>query len=256
MAACEHPHNILDNPLPEIPAFLGPLSPSWNQINAAMKPLQKSSFAEIFGEMLFKEPESFSSSAFSSSAASLYSSDSSSAASSSSSSSSSADATDTEAEIEMLTGEEINKSSDDVDPEEEEEEEMMMIRDLGIEERPPILCRRHSYSENRCSEWKRSKMIRAAFPPPISCIGRSGKPWVLFKSYREDGRFILKEIRIPTQEFMHACRKDGRLKLHIIQSDDEIPDDDEYDEDDDEEEDNREVVDDDTTEEEEEEELK
>ncbi|XP_031120738.1 putative uncharacterized protein DDB_G0277255 [Ipomoea triloba] len=258
MAACENPQNILDKPLPEIPTFLGPLSPSWNPI-AAIKPLQKSSFAEIFGELLFKEqhqqqpqPQSFSSSVFSlySDSSASSSSSSSSSTSSSLSSSSSSAASDIEAEIEMFNnetcgGEEmmINKSSEVVDPDEAE----LMISDLGIEERAAaVVCRRHLYAENRCSEWKRSKMIRAAFPPPISCIGRSGKPWVLFKSYRGDGRFILKEIRIPTQEFMHACRKDGRLKLHIIQSDDEIPDEDE------DEEDNIDILDDDTTEDDEE----
>lgn len=74
---------------------------------------------------------------------------------------------------------------------------------------------------------KRSRMKkRSSFPPPISCIGRSGKPWVCFKSFREDGRFILKEIRIPTQEFLHACREDGRLMMHVIQSDDELVDED------------------------------
>lgn len=54
------------------------------------------------------------------------------------------------------------------------------------------------------------------FPPPISCISKNGKPWVCFKSYRHDGRFVLKQIRIPTQEFLHACREDGRLKLHFV----------------------------------------
>ncbi|KAL6506484.1 hypothetical protein OROGR_024665 [Orobanche gracilis] len=73
---------------------------------------------------------------------------------------------------------------------------------------------------------QRSRICRGDFPPPISCIGRSGKPWVCFKSYRQDGRFILKEIRIPTQEFLHACREDGRLRLQFIHSDDEIFEDD------------------------------
>ncbi|XP_050370991.1 altered inheritance of mitochondria protein 44 [Argentina anserina] len=59
------------------------------------------------------------------------------------------------------------------------------------------------------------------FPPPISCISKSGKPWVCFKSYRHDGRFVLKEIRIPTQEFLHAYREGGRLKLHFIHHEDE-----------------------------------
>ncbi|OIT21916.1 PREDICTED: uncharacterized serine-rich protein C215.13 [Nicotiana attenuata] len=83
----------------------------------------------------------------------------------------------------------------------------------------------HDYS-------KRSRTNKGSFPPPISCIGRSGKPWVCFKSFREDGRFILKEIRIPTQEFLHACREDGRLMMHVIHSDDEIVDEDEYEDED------------------------
>lgn len=56
------------------------------------------------------------------------------------------------------------------------------------------------------------------FPPPISCMGKSGKPWVGFKSYRYGGRFILKEVRVPTHEFLHASRENGRLKLHILVS--------------------------------------
>ncbi|KAL0437038.1 UNVERIFIED_CONTAM: hypothetical protein Sradi_0411700 [Sesamum radiatum] len=75
--------------------------------------------------------------------------------------------------------------------------------------------------ESHCCEHKRSRMSLGAFPPPISCIGQCGKPWVCLKSFREDGRFILKEIRIPTQELLHACRKNGRLKLQFIQPDDE-----------------------------------
>ncbi|KAL8461303.1 hypothetical protein ACS0TY_032685 [Phlomoides rotata] len=84
-----------------------------------------------------------------------------------------------------------------------------------------------------CSSKRYSRKDFGTLPPPISCLGRNGKPWVFFKSIRKDGRFILKEIRIPTQEFLHACRKNGRLKMHFIHSDDEILDDDE-DEDEDE----------------------
>lgn len=69
---------------------------------------------------------------------------------------------------------------------------------------------------------KRSRITGGEFPPPISSIGRTGKPWVSFKPYRENGRFILKEVKIPIPEFLHACRQDGRLKLQYIQSDDEI----------------------------------
>lgn len=70
--------------------------------------------------------------------------------------------------------------------------------------------------------FRRSRSTGAVFPPPISSInGQSGKPWVSFKSYRHGGRFVLEEIRVPTQEFLHASREDGRLKLQFVQSDDE-----------------------------------
>ncbi|XP_047308474.1 uncharacterized protein LOC124911970 [Impatiens glandulifera] len=55
------------------------------------------------------------------------------------------------------------------------------------------------------------------FPPPISCIGRN----VSFKCFRSDGRFILKEVRIPNQDFLHVKREHGRLQLRFVQSDDE-----------------------------------
>lgn len=77
-----------------------------------------------------------------------------------------------------------------------------------------------------CESKRCSRKDFGGLPPPISCLGRNGKPWVFFKSIRKDGRFILKEIRIPTQEFLHACRKNGRLKMHFIHSDDEILDED------------------------------
>lgn len=101
---------------------------------------------------------------------------------------------------------------------------------------------------NGCGgESRRSRTSVGGFPPPISCISKSGKPWVCFKSYRQDGRFVLKEIRIPTQEFLHAYREDGRLKLHFVMPDDEILDE-ENEEDDDvlnDEEEEEEIEDDD-----------
>ncbi|GKB63204.1 FAF-like protein, chloroplastic [Tanacetum coccineum] len=64
---------------------------------------------------------------------------------------------------------------------------------------------------------KRSRISGKEIPPPISSIGRR----VCFKSYRCNGRLILKEEKIPTQEILHAFREDGRLKLQFIQFDDD-----------------------------------
>lgn len=79
--------------------------------------------------------------------------------------------------------------------------------------------------ERRLTTTNHSKSLRTReFPPPISCISKTGKPWVYFDTRRENGRFILKEIRIPTQEYLRVYRGDGRLKLTFVysESDDDI----------------------------------
>ncbi|THU50365.1 hypothetical protein C4D60_Mb06t19450 [Musa balbisiana] len=55
---------------------------------------------------------------------------------------------------------------------------------------------------------------REGFPPPISTIGRGGvKPWVCLKSFKEDGRLVLKKIKLPT--CLQATRENGRLLLQL-----------------------------------------
>lgn len=97
----------------------------------------------------------------------------------------------------------FESSSDEVEEFEDEEDEGRDEKNLGLEGK---------------WLWKSGRTKRLnEYPPPISCIGRSGKPCVRFKSYRENGRFILKQI--PIQDFLHAHREDGRLTLHFIQHD-------------------------------------
>nr|GEY96304.1 Rho GTPase-activating protein 5-like [Tanacetum cinerariifolium] len=85
----------------------------------------------------------------------------------------------------------------------------------GQEKPQPILSSLRSLNPQketqRCG--KRSRITGAKLPPPV------GKPWVCLKSFRENGRFILKEVKIPTQELLYACRENGRLKLQFIQHD-------------------------------------
>ncbi|KAG0502752.1 hypothetical protein HPP92_002824 [Vanilla planifolia] len=59
------------------------------------------------------------------------------------------------------------------------------------------------------------------FPPPITTIGRGGKPRVYFKSFRKEGRFVLREMRIPTQRLLQATREDGRLMMRVLRSEHE-----------------------------------
>ena len=53
------------------------------------------------------------------------------------------------------------------------------------------------------------------FPPPIRSIGRGGKPYVCFRSFREDGRFVLLKVVIPGKELLQATREGGRLRLQF-----------------------------------------
>ncbi|KAF5751717.1 hypothetical protein HS088_TW02G00734 [Tripterygium wilfordii] len=251
MAACRSLQHIFENSLP--PDNQKPHS-TWNQI----KPIEQSSFTEIFGELHFKENSSSSSSSSSSSRMSSFIDFNSQTSAKQSTifdkncednsktplleTFSSSEKTQTQysrkksenllsmnhENLQLCTEGLGFESSDDVEDminghwEQEQEERAMRTT-------------KQPKTENPSGELKRSRAGKGAFPPPISCIGESGKPWVCFKSYRQDGRFILKEIRTPSPEFLHACREGGRLKLHFVQPNSEIL---EEEEDDDEDEDN------------------
>jgi hypothetical protein len=224
MAACGSLQHIFENPLPENPTTLLESLSSWKPV----KPIEQPSFTEIFGELHFKEnpaeppppcPTIPVVSPVSSSCLieSLNINDGSKYSrcdkSSDSFSSMSSDS------LQLCTEGLGFESSDDVEDMGNEMSEDWQSH----EEKIRVTRHRHfSSSENQGGEFRRPRTSGGGFPPPISCIGKSGKPWVCFKSYRQDGRFVLKEIRVPTQEFLHACREDGRLKLHLVQPNDEI----------------------------------
>ncbi|KAF8667372.1 hypothetical protein HU200_005427 [Digitaria exilis] len=55
-----------------------------------------------------------------------------------------------------------------------------------------------------------------AFPPPISVIGKGGRPWLSLRAHREGGRLVLREMRLPSHELqLQPCKEDGRFKLFI-----------------------------------------
>ncbi|KAG0478663.1 hypothetical protein HPP92_013382 [Vanilla planifolia] len=60
-----------------------------------------------------------------------------------------------------------------------------------------------------------------AFPPPITTIGSGGKPRVTLKSCREDGRFVLREVRVPMQRQLQATRENGRLTMRVMRQENE-----------------------------------
>ncbi|KAF3332052.1 Fantastic Four meristem regulator [Carex littledalei] len=67
----------------------------------------------------------------------------------------------------------------------------------------------------RCNSVVGLRVLGAEFPAPISSIGRNGKPRVYYQPIKKDGRLVLKEIRIPGKQCMHASRENGRLLLQL-----------------------------------------
>lgn len=230
MAALGSLQHIFEKPLPENPSLLESLSP-WNQIKSTKPIDDHSSFTEIFGELHFKEnlgsitpsartrteavidydnEKSPMSDYFSTtSRKSTYHKNSDSFSSMNSES------------LQLCTEGLGFESFDDV-----EDLKMEFDDDWKNNQNEKMRATRVIRGEGFPGEIKKMKNSDFQFPPPISCIGKSGKPWVCFKSYRQDGRFVLKEIRIPTQEFLHSKREDGRLKLQFFQPEDEITEED------------------------------
>ncbi|KAK3158099.1 hypothetical protein QOZ80_2AG0132900 [Eleusine coracana subsp. coracana] len=98
-----------------------------------------------------------------------------------------------------------SESSGDVDLDD-------LIDDIVQEGLP---CERQLLPDDSDDAPARKKLSRRAFPPPISVIGAGGKPWLYLRRHRADGRLVLREVRIPSQELLQARREDGRFKLHF-----------------------------------------
>ncbi|XP_047316832.1 protein FAF-like, chloroplastic [Impatiens glandulifera] len=230
MATCGSLQHIFEEKkkpiIPETPIFLDSLSSSsWNQNNINnSSPIDNHSFTEIFGELHFKEDSS------SSSPSSLFACLQTDKAKEMFGSQSDYNNNFPPKQFIMSSSESLQlcteglgfESSDDV-------EEMKSDIDLWTNQEEKGKETHSSSSSTQQGKVcmreyrRRSRLVGTGegFPPPITSIGKSGKPGVCFRSFRSDGRFVLKEIRIPTQEFLHARREDGRLRLQIIQSEDD-----------------------------------
>jgi hypothetical protein len=58
---------------------------------------------------------------------------------------------------------------------------------------------------------RRTRSGRVKFPPPISVIGKSGRPWLTLRAHREDGRLVLREMRLPSLELLQCAGRTGGL---------------------------------------------
>lgn len=67
-----------------------------------------------------------------------------------------------------------------------------------------------SSDEEECGPRRKE---RREYPPAMARMS--------FKAYREEGRFVLEEVRIPRREFLRAIRENGRLRLKLVQPEDD-----------------------------------
>ncbi|EOA21566.1 hypothetical protein CARUB_v10001974mg [Capsella rubella] len=74
-------------------------------------------------------------------------------------------------------------------------------------------------SNDELEEWEPRRKERREYPPAMNRMS--------FKTYRKEGRLVLEEVRIPRREFLRASRKDGRLRLKLVQPEDDDHDDEE-----------------------------
>ncbi|XP_027346999.1 protein FAF-like, chloroplastic [Abrus precatorius] len=238
MSACGSLQHIFENPsLPENPTLLESLS--WGQIKSIH---HSSSFTEIFGELHFNESPklfpSFSSSSFSKiNHRNLTRNNQhiSQTPSSSTPTTKHLESHKSSDNFSSLSSENLHLCTEGLGSESSDDVEDLKINGVNSGECWESHQRekeggneKHLAMEDCCchGEWRTRSRVYGEYPPPISCIGKTGKPCVSFMSYRDNGRFVLKEIRIPTHEFLHAHREDGRLKLHFVQPDHHDDDDD------------------------------
>ncbi|XP_028773115.1 protein FANTASTIC FOUR 1 [Neltuma alba] len=214
MAACRSLQHIFENPLPENPTLLESLS--FSQIKPK-KPIEQSSFTEIFGELHFKESPDLSfppPACYSSSSLESVPQKDTVRAPESKSHSKSLRGSES---LQLCTEGLGFESSDNVEELKNGMNETWEV--LKVKEDIPL---GNSSNGQHYGRKSRGSVGETQYPPPISCIGKNGKPWVCFRSYRDNGRFVLKEIRIPTKEFLHAHRENGRLTLNFVQPDDDV----------------------------------
>ncbi|XP_055835310.1 putative uncharacterized protein YGR160W [Solanum dulcamara] len=208
-AACGSLQHIVEKPLHENPSFIESISSSWNQ-SKSLKPIDDSSFTEIFGELHFKENNSVTLSSSSSSSLSVGSSSSSfSSCLPLSSESSSFSSTSSSFFLDAIHQSEIEGLDNNNKDKYERNNKSPVSSYSQIT---------NNISNKNNKQDKHSDSLSSRTSDSLSmCTEGLG-----FES--------------SDDEFLHACREDGRLMMHVIQSDDEIVDEDE-DEDEDEDDD-------------------
>lgn len=107
----------------------------------------------------------------------------------------------------LETGSEVNASGKVLEPPQEKERSQGSF----LRKTPAVAKYNSSTASNK-------KMQSKSFPPPIPLLaGSSERPSLHMHSHRENGRFVLEAISVPSTKKLQAHRQDGRLRLTLIQ---------------------------------------
>jgi len=230
---------LFEKPLPENPTLLEALS-AWNRNTHPNKPIDPSSFTEIFGELHFQEKQPERAAAPPAPARASWLDIAAAAEAEKSKDDSSLDALlrpkpaastvatvkrsasfclkKSSASLLLCTeglGSESTVDADDMFKDGDAEAEAAALKGTetgGGDGDAAAAGDAEAIEATKGEEERQPK----TFPPPIRSIGRGGgKPRVCFRSFREDGRFVLLEVVIPGKDLLQATRECGRLRLQF-----------------------------------------
>ncbi|XP_074582978.1 uncharacterized protein LOC141839185 [Curcuma longa] len=100
------------------------------------------------------------------------------------------------------------------DDEKEEELEDVSVAAAVAGERPRG---KELTSVNYHGSVSRRSPVRS-FPPPLPSISRRDGRCIRMRPHRRDGRLVVEAVSVPSQNYLHAQRVDGRLLLSFIEA--------------------------------------
>ncbi|XXG70666.1 hypothetical protein AAC387_Pa07g0098 [Persea americana] len=78
------------------------------------------------------------------------------------------------------------------------------------------------FGNRRCRSVREEATTDKRFPPPMPLLSQTGSSsCVLKRSYTDNGRLVIQEVKVKHHKFFHAHRINGRLTLQLVKMDKE-----------------------------------
>jgi Fantastic Four meristem regulator len=96
-----------------------------------------------------------------------------------------------------------------------EESELLAAKDIPAMKIGPVYVTNQEHPYHCTSATVSRKSPPRSFPPPLRSISsRNGGPYLRMRPHRcGNGRLVMEAVSMPTQNYLHARRLDGRLQL-------------------------------------------